>query len=636
MGSASISQSYDNCIVTAFLLMNAGVNSGARFELNPTEPNLLGRDWQCQIALNDPQCSRVHAAINRDDEGWWITDRGSSNGTYVNGQQVDNAQLIEGTQIRIGSNHFTFSMVVVGDDNKKSETEEETPTSTTIVFDRSHDTNEFGQYTLNFLRGSNIGQDFFFLFQISVKLLSANDPDEVVQICMSRLQERTSANVAGFLWLHETGKLKPKWVYPEYEAKKLQLRQDLTKRVVLEKHTIRVEYDSSDNGGNYADAICVPLILNSPAGDDTQQIVQGAIHLYRQEQRFEESHVELASALANIMVRALRQANQKASLAAAHSSLLLKSAVFDELIGDSSEMTELKSKITRVAKASGCVLIRGESGVGKELVARAIHKNSPRGDRPMLTVNCAAIPRDLMESQLFGHKQGAFTSADRDHIGWFQQADLGTLFLDEIGELTLEGQAKLLRILEGHPFMPVGSTEQITVDVRVICATNRDLREFVSEKRFREDLYYRLGVYELYIPPLRNRGADIQLLIDRFLKHFRERHGKFDLALSEEANRLLLAYHWPGNVRQLRNVIDSAVVMAEENEIAVEDIGIRDPGSSNVGLESLRISDWEQNLIAEALKRTNNSVPEAAKLLGISRATLYRKIEDYKISRGDS
>ena len=169
-------------------------------------------------------------------------------------------------------------------------------------------------------------------------------------------------------------------------------------------------------------------------------------------------------------------------------------------------MHDLKAKITRVAKAPGCVLVRGESGSGKELVARAIHRASPRADRPMVSVNCAAIPADIMESQLFGHKAGSFTGADRDHIGYFQQADLGTLFLDEVGELTLEGQAKLLRILEGHPFLPVGATKEVKVDVRLIAATNQDLQKYVREKRFREDLFYRLSVFELYLPPLRDRG----------------------------------------------------------------------------------------------------------------------------------
>ena len=236
-----------------------------------------------------------------------------------------------------------------------------------------------------------------------------------------------------------------------------------------------------------------------------------------------------------------------------------------------------------------------------------------------------------MESQLFGHKKGAFTSADRDHDGWFKQADLGTLFLDEIGELTLEGQAKLLRTLEGYPFLPVGGTEEVTVDVRVICATNRDLKEFVAEKRFREDLYYRLSVYELYVPPLRDRGSDVQLLIDYFLDHFRHHHGKPKMKISPDANGRLLSYQWPGNVRQLRNVIDSAIVMAEGNEIQLADLGIRE--TQNGELETLKIDHWERKLIGQALKRTNGSVPKAAELLGISRATLYRKIDEYGIER---
>ena len=249
----------------------------------------------------------------------------------------------------------------------------------------------------------------------------------------------------------------------------------------------------------------------------------------------------------------------------------------------------------------------------------------------MLSVNCAAIPRDLMESQLFGHKKGAFTSADSDHIGWFQQADLGTLFLDEVGELTLEGQAKLLRILEGHPFLPVGGTEEVTVDVRVICATNRDLQEFVSEKKFREDLYYRLSVFELLIPPLRERGSDVELLMNHFLDHFKQQHGRPNLTLSEPARSKMLSFQWPGNVRQLRNVIDSAVVMAETDQILLDDLGIRENTSGE--LESLQIDYWERKLIKEALGRTRNSVPKAAELLGISRATLYRKIDEYSIER---
>ena len=601
--------------------MDAGENTGSRYELFPAEENLLGRDWDCRIVLRDPQCSRVHAAIHHNEEGWWISDRKSSNGTYVNGQTIDSARLMDGTEVKIGSCRFTFVLTKEKSSQEVVKSEPVTGIST-IVLGQSLDQQETGQYTLNFLRGHNLGQDFYFLFRLSVKLLGIDNPEEVTQICMARLSECTGATAVGFLWLNDQDKLVPKFMVPENAFDTLELRDDLTKRVVAQKHAIRVEHDSSI-AGRQADAICVPLI-----SDDT---VKGAIHLYRKGDTFHDSHFELACAMANIMARSLKSANQQAMLAAEHSRLVSSSALSDELIGESDEMQTLKSKIGRVAKASGCVLIRGESGAGKELVARAVHRNSPRAERPMLSVNCAAIPRDLIESQLFGHKQGAFTSADRDHVGWFQQADQGTLFLDEIGELPLEGQAKLLRILEGHPFLPVGGTKEITVDVRMICATNRDLKEFVAEKKFREDLYYRLGVYELYIPPLRDRGKDIQILINHFLEHYRTRHGKSELEISGAAMEKLLSYQWPGNVRQLRNVIDSAIVMTESNEITIDDLGIRDATSDD--LETLQIDHWERKLILEALKRTENSVPKAAKLLGISRATLYRKIDEYGIKR---
>ncbi len=282
--------------------------------------------------------------------------------------------------------------------------------------------------------------------------------------------------------------------------------------------------------------------------------------------------------------------------------------------------------------APGCVLVRGESGSGKELVARAIHRSSQRADRPMVSVNCAAIPADLMESQLFGHKAGSFTGADRDHMGFFQQADLGTLFLDEVGELTAAGQAKLLRILEGHPFLPVGATEEVSVDVRVIAATNQNLQKYVRDKRFREDLYYRLSVFELHLPPLRERGDDIGVLAEFFLDHFRRLHGRPNLTLTDAARARLFEYHWPGNVRQLRNVLDSAVVLADDESIRPHDLALRDSGSGGE-LETLRIDEWEKRLITEALNRTSDNVPEAAKLLGIGRATLYRKIEQYHIER---
>jgi DNA-binding NtrC family response regulator len=614
-----INPKYSEIKVSFFLVLNSDSTTSSRFELVKGERIMLGRDWQCKIVVNDVQCSRLHAEVFYEGDGWWVRDNHSSNGTFVNGQVVDQARLVNGSELRIGGSVFTF-LEETGKSNSLREIPTREDKQKTIILDKSLKPGTDAESTLDFLKGHDWGKDFFFLFQLSVKLLSLVDPEQVIEVCMRRLSARTNADVAGFLWLSESGKLDPKFVLPIERADQLQLDPELTKRVVTEKHAIRAEYDTKEG---IVDSICVPLIL-----DD---IVIGAIHLYRARVAFPDPTFELAVAVASIMVRALNTTNRYRSLVAEHSSLVQKSATFDELLGESPGMNELKSRIARVARATGCVLVRGESGSGKELVARAIHRASPRASRPMLSVNCAAIPRDLMESQLFGHKKGAFTSADRDHIGWFQQADLGTLFLDEIGELTLEGQAKLLRTLEGHPFLPVGGTEEVKVDVRVICATNRDLKEFVAEKKFREDLYYRLTVYELYIPPLRDRGGDIQGLINFFFDHFRQQHGKPNLKLSSAANARLLAYQWPGNVRQLRNVIDSAVVMAEGNEIELADLGIRETATGE--FESLRIDHWERKLIRDALQRTGSNMPKAAELLGISRATLYRKIEQYEIDR---
>ncbi len=308
-----------------------------------------------------------------------------------------------------------------------------------------------------------------------------------------------------------------------------------------------------------------------------------------------------------------------------------QTGALDEIIGECAAMVELKDKIAKVAQATGCALIRGESGTGKELVARGLHRAGPRHARAMLSVNCAAIPANLLESHLFGHVAGAFTGAEQDRAGLFEQADMGTLFLDEIGELPPDGQAKLLRVLEGHPFQPVGGGKDIHVDVRVIAATNQPLETLVRDKDFREDLFYRLAVFELRVPPLRERGEDLELLIDHFRAHFRAQHGRPKIELTPTAREKLRKYTWPGNVRQLRNVIDSAVVLSSGGKISPEDLPLRDVETD--AWDSLRIADWEQRLISEALRRCNGSVQEAAEMLGIGRATLYRKIEEYGISR---
>lgn len=578
--------------------------------------------------MTDPRCSRVHASITASENQWWILDNSSRNGTFVNGQKADRVSLIDGTKIKIGSTSFIFCDAPP----KKSAQKSGFTINQTLILDEAIDEGDTGQFALSQLSEHEIGEDFFVLFQLAIRLLGTNDPREVVRISLDLAFQRTDATLAAFYGLSDDGHLKPQLIIPENAAGNTDVNESLADLLLKKKHAVRLEDqvhpdqvhpDEQTTNKNFSDSIYVPLI--------DKEVTVGAIHLFRDHGRFRNGDYQIARSLANILVRALARAHRQASLEADHKRLADSSADSDELVGESSVIADLKNRIQKMARATGCVLVRGESGSGKELVARALHKASPRADRPMLSVNCAAMPSHLMESQLFGHRKGAFTGADNDHVGWFEQADSSTLFLDEIGELSLDGQAKLLRILEGHPFLPVGGTKEISVDVRVIAATNRDLREYVSEKKFREDLYFRLTVFELEIPPLRDRGKDVHLLVDYFLDHFRLKHGRMDLGLSDEARRRLIGYQWPGNVRQLRNVIDSAVVMAELPEIMPEDLGLREaPGNA---LTSLRIDEWERKLIQEAIGRTNNNVPEAAKLLGISRATLYRKIDDYGIDR---
>lgn len=603
--------------------MTSGARVGTQFLLDEGRQNRIGRGLDCDVILTDPLSSRVHAVLVCEDGDWWVRDAGSRNGTYVNGQKIDEARIIDGGTLKVGSSEFEFHQSVSRptDASRLDHTQ-------TLISDRKVVVAEPGQFGVEALRDNERAHDFLTLHQLSMKLLGCTEPDEVVRVSLELLRERARASVVGFLWASDDGQLKPKLVIPEDAAGKVQLSGELTELVTRQGKAIWIDNQELEDGtralAHYADAICVPLVHEATT--------LGAIHVYLEKGRFRQGDFDVAIPLANILTVALVRARRETMLQVEQQRLADKAAVSNELIGDSRPMQELKSRITRVARATGCVLIRGESGVGKELVARAVHRSSGRSDRPMLSVNCAAIPRDLMESQLFGHKKGSFTGADADHAGLFQQAHTGTLFLDEVGEMTLDGQAKLLRILEGHPFLPVGATKEVNSDVRVIAATNRDLREFVREGKFREDLYYRLSVFELYIPPLRERGSDIETLVGHFLEHFKRQHGRPSLTLSPDARDKLLGYAWPGNVRQLRNVVDSAVVMCEGSVILADDLGLRD-ATSGEQLESLRLDYWERKLIHEALKRTDGSVPEAARLLGLGRATLYRKVEEYGIER---
>ena len=311
----------------------------------------------------------------------------------------------------------------------------------------------------------------------------------------------------------------------------------------------------------------------------------------------------------------------------------------ENIIGNADSMQPVFDIIRDAAPTLATVLISGPSGTGKELVAHAIHHLSARAKAPFVAVNCAALSPTLLESELFGHEKGAFTGADERFIGRFERADHGTLFLDEIGEIDLATQVKLLRVLESRTFERVGGTQTIETDIRLIAATNKDLRQLIADGKFREDLYYRLAVVEIRLPPLSERASDIPAMCDAFLKEFAARNGKNVTGVTAEAVNILCAYNWPGNVRELRNTIERMVVLAHGDKLTARDVpaAIRDavgPASSASGRAAKQegsLASLERDKILASLRRHDGNKTQAALELGISRRTLHRKVNEYRL-----
>jgi two-component system nitrogen regulation response regulator NtrX len=306
------------------------------------------------------------------------------------------------------------------------------------------------------------------------------------------------------------------------------------------------------------------------------------------------------------------------------------------MVGESDAMNLLWEDIERAAPSKGRVLICGENGTGKELVAAAIHEKSPRRKKPFVKVNCAAIPRDLIESELFGHEKGAFTGATTRKEGKFELADTGSLLLDEIGDMSLETQAKLLRALEENEFEHLGGKTSISVDVRVISSTNKDLAREIKEGNFREDLYFRISVIPIEVPPLRERKEDIPLLVDHFMRLFCEENNRAPKEISDGAVKVMMSYHWPGNVRELKNLVERLVIMTDEKAIKETHVTPLLSGAKVVSADkplSDLVEGFEKSLILSELKRTGWNVSQAAARLDIDRANLHRKMRRYGIHR---
>ncbi|MFL9877801.1 sigma-54 dependent transcriptional regulator [Herbaspirillum rhizosphaerae] len=374
---------------------------------------------------------------------------------------------------------------------------------------------------------------------------------------------------------------------------------------------------------------CIMLTAYSSGSNTIEAMRLGAFdHLIKPVSR---------NALVEMLSRALqyRQAAEDHHDALASTPLEISSDRH-ELISSSEAMRQVFKRIGLASGSDATVLITGETGTGKELVAQALHRNSPRSGKPFVAVNCAAIPADLMESELFGHVKGAFTGAITDRVGRFREADGGTLFLDEIGDMALPTQAKILRVLQERELTPIGGNQVISVNVRIVAATHRDLPANVKEGRFREDLWYRLQVVPIFLPPLRERFSDVLQLAEHFLRLI---SGDTPKRLTPAAAKMLLAYHWPGNVRELRNAMERAAVLSHGKFIDAQHIGLPANSGSAPGPDidwngSLAdaVSYVEREMIVRALAAAAGSRSDAARRLGLSRQQLYRKLEEFGIT----
>jgi two-component system, NtrC family, response regulator HydG len=639
----------------ARITLEAGECLPQTLELTPGQPITLGRSRDNTIVLRDELASRLHAKIFFEDGRWHLRDFGL-NGTRIDGARVNGAvELSDGRKIKIGdvvlrfgtevSNAGAKTIPIGGSGNTPSPVPAVTVPIRGMAPDNIHAATKVHEVPgeRNSLPDPEEAakqlrmDELTALCKFMTQAVETKTPHDLIVLALRAILHQTTAKLAGYLGLDPEDPA-PKVIMPESAAVDIPLSRRLTAQAQQNGKTIwlfpdiTASHPPTDSLSAFADAICIPL---SASGNPF-----AALHVYRSGRAFTERDVRFIEALAGYLAHGLEIHRNRRTLEAENSRLRIHTPAADDIIGGSTAIIHLRQQILKAAPQPFTVLVQGESGSGKELVALALHRNSRRADGPLVVVNCAAIAPTLLEAELFGYKKGAFSGADRDHPGLFQQADEGTLFLDEVGELSLECQAKLLRIIEGKAFRPVGATSDIKVDVRIVAATHRELEKDVKAGRFRQDLLFRLRVIQIRVPPLREHPEDIAELAGFFLAKVAAECRR-NFKLTNGAMRKLHSYSWPGNVRQLRAVIENAAVMSE-NEVIDSDqlpvLGNTEMPSSGthraVDLPtSLDMDEIETWAIRKALKQTGGNVSHAAKLLGMSRDTLHTKIKKKGIDR---
>ncbi|MER3414988.1 MAG: sigma-54-dependent Fis family transcriptional regulator [Gemmataceae bacterium] len=628
---------------SAYLVMRHADGFGDVYPLSAGRSITLGRARTCDIVLRDDLCSRQHAEVYFAMGAWYVRDLGSLNGTRVNGDLLDSEWVLTaGDELGLGRTRLLFV-----------EDLSQLPACDTHGGGMVQITRRLGQtrYDLGHAVGDvqsveerhRLSKDLALLYRLALDMASAGDMPTLAQVVLSGLLEGTLADAAALLRRDPAG-WQPQAFLARHQVDYLPPPEAVlhevsnTREAVLAHHPARQEHlrqlHRQQSKEPYS-VVCAPI-------PTIQEEPHALLYLFCQAplRTLDAEDLELTVAVAKQYSVAAAALQKRLELAEENQRLKAQIVSEVHLVGTSPAMREVTEQITRVAGTNSTVLIRGESGTGKELVARAIHLSSARRHGPFVCLNCAALAESLLESELFGHEKGAFTGASERKMGKFEAAHGGTLFLDEIGEMPLSAQAKLLRILEGHPYERVGGTEPVQVNVRVVAATNKSLEEAIKHGSFRKDLYFRLHVVEILLPPLRDRRDDIPLLAEYFLQQFVRETGRKIRGLTPRALDRLLAYSWPGNVRELRNVIERAVVLANGPLLDAEDILLsrleEPPAVPTTDGRSFRpstLETLEKEHIVKTLDFTDWNKSRAAALLGIERSTLDRKIRAYGLRR---
>jgi Nif-specific regulatory protein len=627
------------------LVARDGPLKGSVFALDASEFS-VGRNPSNRLSVSDPSLSRQHCVITPRGGQFEIRDLDSRNGTFVNGVPVHERALADGDEIQIGNSLFLF----LSEDQQATPApsvrlEERSPLSGATVVLRSEDSRYFqpekvATVTLPAVR---VARDLKALVKISTTINSVRKLDFLERELMACIFDVVPAARGAILLL--TGEDPDEfssvfsWERNAGPVEPFPVSGTVVRKVLGEK----VGVLSADVAGDTTLEDAKSLLLTETRSLLAVPLtvfdrVLGLIYLDTADPRarLDKDHLELMTAVAAVSATALENARHVERLEDENRRLKAEINIEHNMVGESAPMRQVYRFVSRVASTESTVLITGESGTGKELVARAIHRNSPRSAKPFVAINCAALTETLLESELFGHEKGAFTGAVAQKRGKLEVADGGTVFLDEMGELAPSLQAKLLRVLQEREFERVGGTRPLHIDVRVIAATNRILAESVKAGIFRQDLYYRLNVVSLEMPPLRQRREDIPLLAAYFTARSSERSKRHVLGVSPEARACLINYDWPGNVRELENSIERAVVLGSSDFILPEDLPeavleTEQPAGAAITQYHEAVAEAKKQVILRAVEQAGGNYTEAAKLLGVHPNYLHRLIRNMNL-----